>query len=64
MRHIVICGLSLSLSLSLSLQYFPHYLINGTILESENLLNTKWEFDFLYNFRLQHFSFCEELNEI
>ena len=38
MRHIVICGLSGPTST------FPHYLINGTILEEKKLLNIKCVF--------------------
>ena len=37
MRHIVICGLPRSITL------FPHYLINGIILEKQSL-NTKCVF--------------------
>jgi hypothetical protein len=35
MRHIVICGLHGSYN------FFPHYLINGTILEKKRLFNKK-----------------------
>ena len=35
---------------------FPHYLIDGTISEKK-LLKTELCFDFVYNFRLKHFSF-------
>ena len=47
MRHIVICGLSDSTI------FFPHYLINGTILEEK--LSKRVRFDFLYNFRHETF---------
>ena len=38
---------------------FPHYLINSTIFfwGGEELLNIKCDTDFLYNRRLEHFSF-------
>jgi hypothetical protein len=41
---------------------FPFYLIKGTILEKK-FTEQKTYFDFLYNFRLKHFSFQEELRE-
>ena len=57
MRHIVICGLPSSTV------FFPHCLINGTIIEK-----TPWTssmgFDILKNFCLKHFSFYEEFRKI
>jgi len=43
-RHIVICGLSGSTI------FFPHYLINGTILEKKSYWKQNVCFDFLCNF--------------
>ena len=40
-----------------ALQYFPRYLLNGTIFERKKKLpNIKVCFDILYKFRLKHFS--------
>jgi len=42
---------------------FPDYITNGTIFEKQ-VIEHKMRFDFLYNFRLKHFLFYEELSEI
>jgi hypothetical protein len=48
MRHIVICALPRSII------FFPHYLINGTILEKKTFIETQNVcFDFLYSFCLK-----------
>jgi len=51
----------LSFVVCLALNYFPHYLIAGTIFEKK-LLNVKCVFDF-YNVYLKRFLFQEELSE-
>jgi len=57
-RLIVICGLT-----GFTL-FSPHYLTNCTTFEKK-LRNTKCVcFDFLYNFRLKHLSFQEEVSEM
>ena len=43
---------------------FPHYLTNGTIFWKKSYRTQNVCFDFLYNFRLKHFSFQEEMSEI
>jgi hypothetical protein len=49
---IFVCGLSGST------MFFPHYLMNGTIFGAKKIQWTQNVcFDFLYNFRLKHFSF-------
>jgi len=42
---------------------FPHYLINGTIVENK-LSNKMCDFNFFYNFCPKYFSFPEDLSEI
>jgi hypothetical protein len=53
-RHAPYCHVA-----CLAVPYFPHYRMNGTILEREK--KKHWtkdaRFDFLYNFCLKHFSF-------
>ena len=41
-----------------------YYLINETIFEKKEILNTKCVFSFLYSFCLKHFSVQAEFNEI
>jgi len=51
--HVPYCHLW---SLRLYNIFFPHYLINGTILEKKSYLTKKIYFDSFYKFCLKHFS--------
>ena len=46
------------------LKYFSTYLTKGTIFEKKKVIEHKMCFDFLYNFRLKHFSLYEEMREM